>query len=122
MTSLKEAWRALGQLAPEKLTSLKRVATIVSIGFPTRIEGSQLSYQEVEILLGNLEIKKFMTSYKQEVAEYWEVMNIIFQSYQDIPGKNIAPLQKKGMMNYKPIQYLKGYNIIINFPFTPDRV
>jgi len=122
LTSLKEAWRALGQLATEKLTSLKRVATIVSIGFSTRTEGSQLSDQEVEILLGNLEIKKITTSYEQEVAEYSLVMNIIFQSYQDIPGKNIAPLQAKGVMNYKRIQYLKGYNIIIKFPFTPDRV
>jgi Fic family protein len=81
----KGAWRALGQLAPEKLTSLKRVATIESIGSSTRIEGSNLSDQEVEILLGNLEIKKFETRDEQEVAGYSEVMNIIFQSYQDIP-------------------------------------
>jgi Fic family protein len=81
----KGAWRALGQLAPEKLTSLKRVATIESIGSSTRIEGSKLSDQEVEILLGNLEIQKFTTRDEQEVAGYSEVMNIIFQSYQDIP-------------------------------------
>ncbi len=81
----KGAWRALGQLAPEKLTSLKRVATIESIGSSTRIEGSKLSDQEVEILLGNLEIKKFSTRDEQEVAGYSEVMNIIFQSYRDIP-------------------------------------
>jgi Fic family protein len=81
----KGAWRALGQLAPEQLTSLKRVATIESIGSSTRIEGSKLTDQQVEILLANLQIKKFSTRDEQEVAGYAEVMNLVFQNYQDIP-------------------------------------
>lgn len=81
----KGAWRALGQLAPEQLTSLKRVATIESIGSSTRIEGSKLSDQEVEALLSNLEIKKFTTRDEQEVAGYAEIMNTVFQHYADIP-------------------------------------
>jgi Fic family protein len=74
----KGAWRALGQLAPEQLTALKRVATIESIGSSTRIEGSRLSDQEVERLLSNLQIKKFDTRDEQEVAGYAEVMNTLF--------------------------------------------
>jgi len=81
----KGAWRALGQLAPEQLTALKRVATIESIGSSTRIEGSRLSDQEVERLLSNLQIKKFDTRDEQEVAGYAEVMNTLFSHYQDIP-------------------------------------
>src|SRR2546423_672609 len=81
----KGAWRALGQLAPEQLQSLKRVATIESIGSSTRIEGSKLSDQEVEVLLSNLQIKKFDSRDEQEVAGYAEVMNTIFQHYTDIP-------------------------------------
>lgn len=81
----KGAWKALGQIAPEQLTSLKRVATIESIGSSTRIEGSKLSDKEVEILLSNLEIKKFTTRDEQEVAGYAEVMNVIFQNYTEIP-------------------------------------
>ncbi len=80
----KGAWRALGQLAPKQLSSLKRVATIESIGSSTRIEGSKLSDQEVEALLSNLEIKKFATRDEQEVAGYAEVMNTVFQHYADI--------------------------------------
>ncbi|MGZ3762374.1 MAG: Fic family protein, partial [Mucilaginibacter sp.] len=49
----KGTWRALGQIAPEQLTSLRRVATIESIGSSTRIEGSKLSDKEVELLLSN---------------------------------------------------------------------
>jgi hypothetical protein len=39
----KGAWRALGALAPERLSALQRVATIESIGSSTRIEGSKLT-------------------------------------------------------------------------------
>jgi hypothetical protein len=47
----KGAWQALGTLAPERLFSLRRVATIESIGSSTRIEGSRLSDRDVEKLL-----------------------------------------------------------------------
>ena len=64
----KGAWRALGTLAPERLLSLRRVATIESIGSSTRIEGSKLSDQDVQRLLSNLEIKSFETRDEQEVG------------------------------------------------------
>jgi Fic family protein len=81
----KGAWRALGQLAPEQLSSLKRVATIESIGSSTRIEGSKLTDKQIEVLLSNLQIKKFESRDEQEVAGYAEVMNLIFQNHEDIP-------------------------------------
>lgn len=81
----KGAWRALGQLAPEQLSSLKRVATIESIGSSTRIEGSKLTDQQVEILLGNLQIMAFSSRDEQEVAGYAAVMNVIFENYEHIP-------------------------------------
>lgn len=80
----KGAWRALGTLAPERLSALRRVATIESIGSSTRIEGSKLSDREVEHLLSNLQIKSFETRDEQEVAGYAEVMEFIFQSWADI--------------------------------------
>lgn len=80
----KGAWRALGRLAPAQLSSLKKVATIESIGSSTRIEGSKLTDQEVAILLSNLEIQKFETRDQQEVAGYSSVMNLIFHRYTDI--------------------------------------
>jgi Fic family protein len=81
----KGAWRALGQLAPEQLNALMKVATIESIGSSTRIEGSKLTDQEVEALLRNLKIKQFSTRDEQEVAGYAHVMNLIFQNYNQIP-------------------------------------
>ncbi len=74
----KGAWRALGTLAPERLSVLRRVATIESIGSSTRIEGSQLSDREVERLLANVEIQFFAGRDEQEVAGYAAVMETIF--------------------------------------------
>src|SRR5690348_15900323 len=46
-------------LAPERLTSLKRVATIESIGSSTRIEGAKLTDRQVEKLLSGMKSKSF---------------------------------------------------------------
>ena len=80
----KGAWRALGTLAPDRLSMLRRVATIESVGSSTRIEGSKLSDRDVESLLGNLEIKSFDTRDEQEVGGYAKVMEMVFQSWNDI--------------------------------------
>jgi Fic family protein len=81
----KGTWKALGTLAPERLSALRRVATIESIGSSTRIEGSRLSDSEVEKLLANLSIRSFATRDEQEVAGYAETMEQIFQSWKYIP-------------------------------------
>jgi len=80
----KGAWRALGTLAPERLSALRRVATIESIGSSTRIEGSKLSDRDVEKLLANLEIKSFATRDEQEVAGYAEAMDLIFRAWDEV--------------------------------------
>jgi Fic family protein len=81
----KGAWRALGVLAPDRLSALRRVATIESIGSSTRIEGGKLSDREVERLLSKLAIQKFETRDEQEVAGYAELMESMFQAWEDIP-------------------------------------
>jgi len=80
----KGAWRALGTLAPDRLSALRRVATIESVGSSTRIEGSKLSDREVAGLLTNLRIRTFATRDEQEVAGYAELMEMVFSSWQDI--------------------------------------
>ena len=81
----KGTWRALGTLAPERLSPLRREATLESIGSSTRIEGSRLSDRDVERLLANLEIKSFDTRDEQEIAGYADLMDLVFSSCQDIP-------------------------------------
>lgn len=97
----KGAWRALGTLAPDRLSALRRVATIESIGSSTRIEGSRLSDREVERLLSNLQIKSFTTRDEQEVAGYAEVMELVFSSWQDIvPTENHIKQLHRDLLTY----------------------
>ena len=76
----KGAWKALGVLAPERLSALRRIAAIESIGSSTRIEGSKLSDSDVKKLLLNMEIKHFETRDEQEVAGYAKTMQTVFDS------------------------------------------
>ena len=85
LDEFKGAWRALSTLAPERLSALRRVATIESIGSSTRIEGSKLSDQDVEKALSNVEVRPFETRDEQEVTGYAGVMETIFASWSVLP-------------------------------------
>ena len=80
----KGAWRALGSLAPERLSALRRVATIESIGSSTRIEGAKLSDSEVDALLRGVKTYSFRSRDEREVAGYAEAMEFIFANYSDL--------------------------------------
>ena len=54
LEEFKGRWQALGRLAPDRLTGLRRVATIESIGSSTRIKGAKLTDAEIDHLLGAL--------------------------------------------------------------------
>lgn len=80
----KGAWRAIGRIAPERLSALRRVATIESAASSTRIEGAKLTDREVERLLSNLDIKSFTSRDEQEVAGYADAMETVFTSWDAI--------------------------------------
>jgi Fic family protein len=80
----KGAWRAIGRIAPERLSALRRVATIESAASSTRIEGAKLTDREVEQLLSNLDIKSFTSRDEQEVAGYADTMETVFTSWEAI--------------------------------------
>ncbi len=81
----KGEWKAIGNLAPERLNALKKVASIESIGSSTRIEGVTLTDQEIEQLLSGLDTTSFSSRDEEEVAGYADVMNLVFESFEQIP-------------------------------------
>src|SRR6202453_3282952 len=85
LDEFKGAWQALGTMAPDRLSALRRVATIESIGSSTRIEGSKLSDREVERLLAHLDNKFLSPRDEQEVSGYADAIETVFRSWQDIP-------------------------------------
>lgn len=81
----KGQWQAIGNLAPDRLEALKKVATIESIGSSTRIEGVKLTDREIEALLSGLATQSFSTRDEEEVAGYAEAMALVYESHNDIP-------------------------------------
>ncbi|MEY4482963.1 MAG: hypothetical protein RL693_415 [Verrucomicrobiota bacterium] len=85
LDEFKGQWKAMRTLSPEKLTHLRKVATIESVGSSTRIEGARLTDRQVEDLLGRLNITEFTTRDEQEVAGYAYVMDQVFDAFEQIP-------------------------------------
>jgi Fic family protein len=106
----KGAWRALGTVARERLSALRRVATIESIGSSTRIEGSKLTDREVERLLSNLDIKSFASRDEQEAAGYAEAMELVFRSWEDIAitENHIKQLHRKVLVHSEKDERHRG--------------
>src|ERR1700733_8315483 len=71
----KGRWSVIESLAPERLSSLRRIATIESAGSSTRIEGARLSDADVEKLLSGMETKSFASRDEQEVAGYADAID-----------------------------------------------
>lgn len=69
----------------QTLKQLKSVATVQSVGASTRIEGAKMTNDEVRILLfENLKIDKLEERDQQEIVGYFQALNIISESHQDI--------------------------------------
>ncbi len=115
----KGAWQALGRLAPERLSALRRIATIESVGSSTRIEGAQLSDREVERLLANLDIRAFATRDEQEVAGYAEAMETIFASWSeiDLTENHIRQLHRDLLRHSEKDDWHRG-----SYKTTPNNV
>lgn len=80
----KGRWEALQTLSPDRLSALRKVATIESVGSSTRIEGAKLTDAEVEKLLANIDTTSFLTRDEQEVAGYAEAMDLVFEAHADL--------------------------------------
>lgn len=78
-------WTAGVKLSPQILNVLKRSTVITSTGSSTRIEGSKLTDKEIEKLFSTgLKVKKFSTRDEQEVVGYKELLENVFNSYENI--------------------------------------
>ncbi len=72
-------------LSATELKSMRRIATIESVGSSNRIEGNRMSDVEVEELFARIDKKSFQSRDEEEVAGYADLINTIFENYEDIP-------------------------------------
>ena len=80
----KGRWQVLDSLSPERLSALRKVATVESVGSSTRIEGAKLTDAQVETLLSNLDHMAFLSRDEQEVAGYAQAMDLVFEAFLDM--------------------------------------
>jgi Fic family protein len=78
-------WENIIKREGQSLKHLKSIATVRSIGASTRIEGSKMTDDEVQVLIGNISIGKLEERDQQEVIGYYEALDIISESFQDMP-------------------------------------
>ncbi|PHI18043.1 hypothetical protein CEQ90_19970 [Lewinellaceae bacterium SD302] len=115
--SFKGKWTGLEIRESQLLRELKQIATIASIGSSTRIEGSTLSNEEVENLLSNISMGQLKERDEQEVFGYYEVLELILDSYTDInlTKNNIHHLHKILLKASSKDEYHRGnYKRITN--------
>jgi Fic family protein len=77
-------WTAIERKEGQNLKELKSIATVRSVGASNRIEGNRMSDEEVEVLLQKIDITKLTDRDSQEVVGYFEVLDLISESYQNI--------------------------------------
>ena len=78
------SWTSIERREKQSLKQLKSIATVRSVGASTRIEGSKLTDEEVDVLLKNIDITKLEDRDSQEVVGYFEALDIISEAYHDI--------------------------------------
>jgi Fic family protein len=89
-------WTAIERKEGQSLKDLKSIATVRSVGASNRIEGNKMSDEEVDVLLQNIDITKLTDRDSQEVVGYFEVLDLISESYEHI---SIAENQIKNLHN-----------------------
>lgn len=90
------SWASIEKKEGQSLKQLKSIATVRSVAASTRIEGSKMSNEEVEVLLQNIDITKLEDRDSQEVVGYFDTLDIISESYEDI---NITESSLKNLHN-----------------------
>lgn len=90
------SWTAIERREGHSLKELKSIATVRSVGASNRIEGNKMSDEEVDILIQKIDITKLTDRDSQEVVGYFEVLDIISESYENI---NLAASHIKSLHN-----------------------
>ncbi len=90
------SWSSIERKEGKTLKQLKSIATVRSVGASTRIEGSKMSDEEVDVLLKNLDVTKLEDRDSQEVVGYFNVLDLITEQFNEI---EIRDTDIKGLHN-----------------------
>jgi Fic family protein len=94
----KGEWSGREGLEGRVLKELRTMATIQSIGSSTRIEGATMTDDEVQRLLKSVKITRMKTRDEQEVAGYYETLELIYDNFNSIRLTESYILQLHGLL------------------------
>jgi Fic family protein len=77
-------WTAIERKEGQSLKVLKSIATVRSVGASNRIEGNKMTDEEVDVLIQRIDITKLADRDAQEVVGYFEVLDLVSDSYENI--------------------------------------
>lgn len=103
-------WTAIERKEGQSLKVLKSIATVLSVGASNRIEGNKMSDNEVDMLLQKIDLTKLTDRDSQEVVGYFEVLDLISESYENIKltESSIKSLHNRLMKYSAKDQWHKG--------------
>ena len=84
LDKFKGRWQAINSLSLDRLSLLKKSATIESIASSTRIEGVKLTDEQVETLLSKVRRKSFKSRDEEKVVGYPDAMDLILENFEDL--------------------------------------
>lgn len=104
------AWSAIERKEGKSLKQLKSIATVRSVGASTRIEGSKMSDAEVDLLLRDMTIDKLADRDAQEVAGYYEVLDLISDAHMhiDVSESSIKDLHNRLLRHSEKDEWHRG--------------
>ncbi|MDR2145521.1 MAG: Fic family protein [Tannerella sp.] len=103
-------WTAIERREGQSLKQLKSIATVRSVGASNRIEGNRMTDEEIDVLLKNIDITKLTDRDSQEVVGYFDVLDLIAESYENIniTENNITSLHNSLMKYSTKDEWHKG--------------
>lgn len=103
-------WTAIERREGQSLKQLKSIATVRSVGASNRIEGNKMTNEEIDVLLKNIDITKLTDRDSQEVVGYFDVLDLISVSYENITvtENNIKSLHNSLMKYSEKDAWHKG--------------
>ncbi|MEI6728521.1 MAG: Fic family protein [bacterium] len=115
--SINKEWQISTTLSPQFLEKLQTNTIVSSTGASTRIEGSKLSDEQVELFLRQSKLRKLETRDQQEVAGYLEMIKRVFEDFESIELQERTIKQAHSVLlkySQKDDKYRGGYKLQSN--------
>lgn len=77
-------WAGAASLNPYTLRQLKQSVLVTSTGASTRIEGAEMSDEDIEKMLRGISMQTFSDRDKQKVQGYYELLENVFNSWERV--------------------------------------